>query len=201
MKKHLYTLLFMAVALFSAVSLASCSSDNNDNPGGGGDKPVVDEINVYAAYVSSDVFDLCDISLTLHSGTKSKTVKLDKASGKLMDVVYMDDPLLGKASYPAYRFLFDNVDGNKGVDKVEASAVLKSGAAAMIENMSPEAKVYYLAGCAMVMAEFQPTGNYSFEGVVTTGFKDFKREGLLGERDGVKIYETLPASFARNLSK
>lgn len=199
MKKNLYTLLFMAVALFSAVSLASCSSD--DDTTGGGDKPVVEKINVYAGYISSDVFDLCDISLTLHSGTKSKTVKLDKASGKLMDVVYMDDPFLGKASYPAYRFLFDNVDGNKGVDKVEASAVLKSGAAAMIENMSPEAKVVYLAGGTLIKAEFQPTGSYSFEGAVTTGVKDFKREGLLGERDGVKIYETLPASFARNLSK
>lgn len=199
MKKNLYTLLFMAVALFSAVSLASCSSD--DDTTGGGDKPVVDKINVYAGYISSDVFDLCDISLTLHSGTKSKTVKLDKASGKLMDVVYMDDPLLGKGTYPAYRFLFDNVDGNKGIDKVEAKAVLKSGAAAMIENMSPEAKVVYLTASAFVEAEFQPTGNYSFAANVQTIIAKFGREGLLREKDGKKNYETLPAGFEFDLSK
>lgn len=199
MKKHLYTLLIMAVALFSAVTLVSCSSDDNDNPGGG-DKPVVNKINVYAAYISSDVFTLCDFSLTLHSGDKSKVVKLDKANGKLMDVVYMDDPILGKHTFPAYRFIFDNVDGNKGIDKVEASATLNPGVGEMVEAMTPEASFDCLITSAVIKAEFQPSGNYSFEGSVQTAIQKFGREGLLRDVDGKKGYETLPSLFADELS-
>lgn len=199
MKKYLYTLLFMAVALFGATTLVSCGGDDDDFPGGG-DKPATKKIDVYAAYVSADVFELCDISLTLHSGDKSKTVKLDKASGKLVDVVY-SETFGQKATYPGYQFIFDNVDGNLGIDKVDASATLKSGAAAMIDAMGPEAKVVYLVGSALISAEFQTTGKYSFEAAVTTGLKDFGRTGLLGDINGTILYETLPSNFARNLSK
>lgn len=194
MKKYLYTLLFMAVALFSAAAITSCSKDDDDTTGGQ-DKPAVNKINVYVAYVSGDVFSLCDFSLTLHSGDKSKTVKLDKASGKLMDFASK-----GK-SVPVYRFIFDNVDGNKGVDKVEASATLNPGAAAMIEAMTPEASLTCLVISAMIKAEFQPTGNYSFEGASETAVQTFGREGLLSDQGGKKGYETLPSLFETELSK
>lgn len=196
MKKYLYTLLFMAVALFSAATLVSCG----DDVPGGGVKPATEKIEVYAAYVSTDVFELCDISLTLHSGDKSKTVKLDKASGKLVDVVYARD-LSKEYTYPAYRFVFDNVDGNLGIDKVDASAKLKSGAVAMIEAMNPDETIVCLAAKTSIKTEFLPTGNYALEASVETAIKKFDREGLLGEHGGKKRYETLPSLFELELSK
>lgn len=53
MKKYLYSLLFMAMAIVSAVSFASCGGDDDDDP-------VKEDYFVYVCWVSDDILELAD---------------------------------------------------------------------------------------------------------------------------------------------
>ena len=193
MKKNLYMLLFMAVALFSAATMVSCGGDDDDDPivpGGNDNKPSTsNEVYVYTAYVNQNVFDLCEVSLTLHSGDKSKVVKLDPANGKLVDVTYSDQMTNTKLTLPAYRFVFDNVDGNKGIDYVESNSTVKADAESVVNALTPEVDYWTLSACSFIKKELSPNGNYEFEGYVTDQASGWWREDLLAVTNGKKNFE------------
>ncbi len=205
MKKYLNTLLFMAVALFSAATMVSCGSDDDDElvPGdGNGNKPSVDEVYVCTVYLNQNVLDLCNVSLTLHSGDKSKVVNIDKANGKLVDVVYENSLTNTKLTLPAYRFIFDNVDGNKGIDYVESHSTLKADAESVVNAMEPDVDYWTLSACSFLKKEYQADGSYSVEGYVTTQASGWTRNSLLEVAyDGKKNYERIPNLVDIRLTK
>lgn len=199
MKKYLYTLLFMAVALFSAATLVSCGDNNDDDFPGGGDKPAVTKIYVCTADISQAILDLYDIQLTLHSGASSKVVKIDKANGQALNGKFGKN----ENEFKAYRFIYDNVDGNKSIDYIEAKVTPKAEAENLLKAMNPEDVLILLAASRLVNVEFQPNGNYSFEGLGTTNAIDMAPETLLNPHPntGVERYKGLAELFQRNLSK
>ena len=193
--------MFATVAILSAAGFTSCNNSDDD--------PYVptpsstqqsNKVSVYSAYINENALNVCDITLTLYSGNKTKVVKLDKANGKLDKIEY---EFMGQSlgSLPAYRFDFDNVDGNKGIDRVEANSTLKPEAEGIVNALDPE-KEYYFAACSnFCYAEFMPSGNYSFGAFTTSGTTAYHRANLIKDMDGKKVYETLPNKFNIGLTK
>ncbi len=201
MKKFLSKITFIAVAVLSATGFASCNNADDDYVGGiVNDKPTNNKVPVYSAYVNENVLNMCDITLTLHSGDKTKVVKLDKGNGTLDKIDY---EVMGQhiGSLPAYRFDFDNVDGNKGIDYVEANSTIKPEAEGVIKALDPE-KEYYFAACSNFRyEEFMSNGHYSFGKFNTADASSFHSENLLKDNNGEKAYERLPKIFNVRLSK
>ena len=202
MKKFLSKIMFAAVAVLSVSGFTSCNNDDDQRipTPASVQKETTNKVTVYSAYVNDDALNLYDISLTLHSGDKSKVVKLDKSMGTPVNIEYqrMNKP---SVNLPGYRFDFDNVDGIKNIDYVEANSTLKPEAEGIVNAMDPEKEYYYAASCAFGYLEFQANGHYGFEGVAIKQALGYHRENLLRDKDGKKIYETFDDLFKIRLSK
>ena len=74
MKKYLYTLLFVAVALFSAATMSSCGDDEQETP----EIPVIYTQNYarYTAKISEGIFDYFDVNVTIVIDGKEKVYTL-----------------------------------------------------------------------------------------------------------------------------
>lgn len=82
MKKKFYTLLFMAVALFSAATMVSCSNDDEPEP-----EPIPQAQNYarYTARINEQVFEYFDVSVTVEVDGK-KDVYLFEEKTKVGDI-------------------------------------------------------------------------------------------------------------------
>lgn len=196
MKKILNLFMVIMAVCFTAC-FVSCDSDDDNNGGGSSDSRVY----VYSAYVNDNVFGLCDVSITLHSGDKSKVVKLNKSNGKLVNIDKKDFYGQFVATIPTYRFDFDNVDGSKGIDYAEAEVTLKSDAESFVNSLEPNKTFYFIACFNHTRQEYSANGQYDIEQPNTASFYDSSREKLLNEVNGTKVYETLPRLFTSSLSK
>lgn len=193
--KKLFSIFMVMMTICFSACLVSCSGDD-DEIGGGSDKPTSTKINVYTAFVNDNVFNLCDLSVTLHSGDKTKEVKLVKENGEVKTVEYDGSKL------NVYCFTFDGVDGNKGIDAVEGNATLKADAESFVNSLSPEGTHAFIASHGYGEAEFSSDGHYSIGAVSLTGAISPSRKNLLADRtEDQKFYETLPRLFSGNLTK
>lgn len=101
MKKNLYTLLFMAVALFSATAFISCSKDDKDDE----PKPQEEKYVAYQYWLSNDVLDIVDVEVTGISNiafTQSVQVqdgKKNKIDGKACRVIELTGDQVGNTKY------------------------------------------------------------------------------------------------------
>ena len=101
MKKNIYTLLFMAVALFSATAFISCSKDEKgDEP-----KPQEEKYVAYQYWLSNDVLDIVDIEVTGISNiafTQSMQLqnsKKNKIDGKACRVIELTGDQVDKTNF------------------------------------------------------------------------------------------------------
>lgn len=195
MKKFFSVFMVMMTVCLSAC-LVSCG-DDEETTGGGSDKPSSNKIQVYLACVSESTLNLCDISITLHSGDKSKVVKLEKANGvqKKLNPDNPDSPIL-------YNYVYDSVDGNKGIDYTEANATLRADAEEYVNSLSDDKEhlTYFIAVYGHSMEEFKANGGYSVNASTSTSSLDGTRSSLLQIVNGQKFYETFPRYFNLKLS-
>lgn len=101
MKKNIYTLLFMAVALFSATAFISCSKDEKgDEP-----KPQEEKYVAYQYWLSNDVLDIVDIEATgisniaFTQSTQVQDGKKNKIDGKACRVIELTGDQVSKTNY------------------------------------------------------------------------------------------------------
>lgn len=109
MKKNLYTLLFMAVALFSAATMVSCGGDDDEPE----PKPIPQAENYarYTAKFSEDIFEFFDVTLTIEVDGKKdvyhfdETKKVDDMHIDVMDTFYEDTNKAGRVvDIPVFKF-------------------------------------------------------------------------------------------------
>lgn len=74
MKKYLYMLLFMAVALFSAVTMVSCGDDDDDISGGGSSSANT----VRRVYIFDNGNQYLNVQYKLTVGSETKVLKLSE---------------------------------------------------------------------------------------------------------------------------
>ena len=194
MKKFLSKIMFAAVAVLSVVGFTSCNAEDDgyDEYITPKNNPTVKTVSVYSAFVSEDCMKLYDVSITLHSGDKTKTVALTESNGQKQAF----------GSSQAFTFCFDNVDGQYGIDKVEATVTPKANIEEMIKAMNPEQDLYLVSTKKYFDAEFKANGQYDLSNVANTiNFTCTEAGKLLNTiNTGKHFYETIADNNVRLLS-
>ena len=149
MKKFLSKIMFAAVAILSVAGFTSCNNVDDDPyvPAQVSvqDQPKYEEIPSYVAYLSDDVLNIYDVTLVLHSGDQSKEVELTKANGEKKDDV-------------TFYYLFSDVNGQKGITRVEAKVTPKADAKTLLENMPEEKSNILRYGGRLFKAAYDANG-------------------------------------------
>lgn len=155
MKKFLSKILFAAVAILSVAGFTSCNNSDDDPyvPAQASvqEQPKYEEVSAYAAVISENLLSMYDIKLVLHSGDQSKEVELTKANGEAKE--YNDNN--AKTTY--YKYLYSNIDGKKGIDRVEAMVTPKADIKTILKSM-PEERQVMIYGAGVFKAVYDANG-------------------------------------------
>ena len=154
MKKFLSKIMFAAVAILSVAGFTSCNNVDDD-PYVPAPQPTEQfkdqQIPAYAAAFSESILYLYDVTVTLHSGDKSKEVALTPAEGKA--VVEDCD---GK-TITCYKYQFTEIDGQRGISSAEVKITPKADIKTTLENM-PEETIYLMYGAKAFAASIDNNG-------------------------------------------
>ncbi len=108
MKKYLNSLLFMAVALFSAATMVSCGDDDTDDPE---PIPVAQNYAKYTAKLSEDIFQYFDVSVTVEVDGKKdvytfgEDTKVDNMNIRELDIFYDETNKAGRVlEIPVFKY-------------------------------------------------------------------------------------------------
>lgn len=145
--KKFFNLLFTATVMCAAVSMTSCSKDDDkDDPIVNEEtKPVGEELKIYDAIVTIDLLTYYDVTLQLSNGEKTKEVTLSKENCEVADLYSAD----------ALEYVLYSIDGVKGIKTVSATVTPKDN----IEHMLAETKtkVSFMGIGWMIDATYYPT--------------------------------------------
>ncbi len=196
MKKFLTKIMFAAVAILSATGFTSCNAEDDGydyTANTSTTTPTVKTVSVYSAIISEDCMKLYDVSVTLHSGDKSKTVALTESNGIKMSL----------GSGQAYTFSYDNVDGQYNIDKVEASVTPKANIESMISAMDPNSDVLLVTSKVFADREFKANGQYDVASAFKTISFSVMPVGNLTQKldNGDVFYKQAAETYSRRLSK
>ena len=156
MKKFLTKIMFAAVAVLSVAGFTSCNNADDDpyvpvpQPTVQ-DQPKYQQVPAYAAAFSESILNLYDVTVTLHSGDKSKEVVLTPAEGTAVE---NDND--GK-TITCYRYQFTEIDGQRGISSAEVEITPKADIKTTLENM-PEETIYLMYGAKAFAASIDNNG-------------------------------------------
>ncbi len=149
MKKFISKIMFAAVAILSVAGFTSCNNTDDDpyvpTQMTVQEQPKYEVVPTYVAILSADILNIYDVTVVLHSGAQSKEVALTKANGETKDNV-------------EYKYIFSDVDGQKGVTSVEAMVTPKADAKTIIENMPADDNTTLMFGSDLVKASYDANG-------------------------------------------
>lgn len=184
--KKFYNTLLSSLAVCTAVSLASCGSDNKEEeiieP-----EPVIEYTNLYSAVVTDATFDLYDVKLILKSGSKTKEIDLKKSDCKEGKLEFHG------VNYAVYRFDCDGFDGERGVTSGEGTITPKADIETRLNAMDADTEMSFIAGARVDKVELRSNGDYSdidMSGIAVR-FNPTVREMLVTNSAGKTCYEAL----------
>ena len=195
MKKFLTKIMFAAVAVLSVAGFSSCNNADDDPivaaPAAVQDQPKYEEIPSYVAILSDDLLDMYDITLVLHSGAQSKEVALTKANGETKDNA-------------TYKFVFSDIDGQKGISRVEAKVTPKADAKTFLENMPAEEDVVMVHAAGLFKASYDASGKLmnQVERIINTTISVYSPSQMLVDMgNGTLAYEYNAETLAMHLTR
>lgn len=195
--KKFFNAFLSALFLSLSVGLVSCDKDDDEvekkpepEP-----QPMVETVRVYTTLISESVLNLYDVKLTLHSGSKSKEVALNKDNCKLVD--FQSEGTTIKL----YSYYIDGVDGTRGITKVEGAVTVNDNTEALINAMDDETKLHFFAGASINEAVYAADGNYSSVAMtgITADYSFTKEELLKTNSAGKAAYQRLAETCSTTL--
>lgn len=190
--KKFFNLFLTAMVMCAAVSMTSCSKDDDD--------PVVneevaapqfDEVKYYKASLTADMFTYYDIKLELSNGKKKMEVTLTPSNCEKKNVVLTD----------IYEYQVMEIDGVLGVENVKATVTPKANANHMFaETKAPE---IYLSGVGRILtAYYFPASNKLIANTeIHCEIYVWEPKGFLNtDSKGIYQYETYAEMLSEALS-
>ncbi len=195
MKKFLSKIMFAAVAILSATGFTSCNNADDDpyvpTPTTVQEQANYEEIPSYVAVLSNDILDMYDISLVLHSGAQSKEVALTKANGETKDNAI-------------YKFVFSEIDGHKGISRVEAKVTPKADIKTLLGKMPAEEDVVMTHAAGFFKASYDANGKLKneVERIIKTIISIYSPAQMLVDTgNGTFVYEHNAETLKKHLTK
>ena len=188
MKKFLNLFLTLMV-MGAAISMTSCSKDDNNDPITNEDPvPQIEVFKFYTACVNAELLTYYDVKLTLDNGEKTKEVTLTP------DLCKKGSTLLTQLlTYTA-----TEIDGVRGVNAIKATVTPNENIERMFaENKSPE--IYFCADGKICEGYYViATGSY-YTPEPNFNISGFPTKSFLEEQNGKKNYELFADQIARCL--
>ncbi len=194
MKKFLSKIMFSAVAVLSAAGFTSCNNADDD-PRVITPQPTAQEqaqeqqqkyqqVLGYGAAVSESVLDMYDVTVTLHSGDKTKVVELTKADGKVIT-----ENAEGN-SITCYKYVFTGIDGQNGISSTEVKVTPKADIKTTIASYPQDKEVYEMYGSDRIYASLDANGKLVNDPKVLMHFNKFLPSNMMQvTHDGKLVYE------------
>lgn len=185
--KKFFNLFLTAIVMCAAVSMTSCSKDDEkDDPIVNPDpEPQYEKAMYYSAAVNEELLNYYDVKLTLSNDKKTMDVTL--APGICEKV----KTLIGEVL--VYRVL--EIDGEREVKKVQATVTPKDHIERMFaENKSPE--IYFGAAGGILTGYYLAATDEWYAPTLSCSIWKFSTKGFLEERDGKKEYVNLAETVA-----
>ena len=201
MKKFLSNIMFATVAIISATGFTSCNNADDPyvpTPQSTAQQPKLDYVPVYELDLSEDILNLYDITLVLHSGDKSKESILEKTNGTAFGL----ETVSGKATY--YKFFCSEIDGNKGIDYVEAKVTPKADIKTTLESKPAEMFLTDISKAQIYKAVYDENGKQIGEMGIRNGdeYSFFTPSEMLEQmEDGTLKYDLCAQILAEHLTR
>lgn len=179
MKKY-FNLLLTAMVMCAAVSMTSCSKDDdNDDPIVNPDPtPQYEQYQYYKASITAELLTYFDIKLVLSNDEKTKEVTLTTDNCERVKLLLVD----------LLEYSLIEIDGVRGVKNVQAFVTPKDNIEKMFaETHAPE---IYLGATARLLDSyyFPSTGEWIINKELHCNVWKFEPKGFLEELDGKKQY-------------
>lgn len=181
-----------------SLSFVSCVSENEEYVP---EKPE-EYVNVYYGFLSGPCLDYLDVTLTLHSGNKTKTVVLKKEDGKKdVSSSYAFPGSNPVNTTEVYGYLFAGFDGAESITKVEANVVLKADALDKLAKADSETSIPFCAGVKVTQQTPRKDGKYEYPDNLSNGIyrssrpAEFLAPAAIGGVNYDHLIESVPSSI------